>query len=379
MNFALYAEINIFCILILFIIFYRIINGIDKQTEQKYFAIVLMSEVVLFLLDLLWVMVEHNFIPIPIRISRQINFALNCTYFIHTGTCAFTWLIYSENGLGNNIPRSRPKFLISLIPLVTLAVLSVTSYWTGLLFYVDENNHYSRGPLYFIQVILAYGYLVFAAVRAFRKGRQKDNFADRKRYFTLCSFVFLPIIFGVLQSLSNSMPLVCVGITLSIINIYIDSQEQLISIDNLTQINNRNQLFRYLSGKVKQNNSFYLVMMDVDGFKKINDKFGHLEGDAALKKIATALKKLAAKKNFFVSRYGGDEFILIGEMSDDDIELISGLINQFILVENAGDEYKLQLSVGYSEFTNKSISIQELIENADQMLYKVKQEKKAAR
>ena len=57
--------------------------------------------------------------------------------------------------------------------------------------------------------------------------------------------------------------------------------------------------------------------MDLDYFKKINDKYGHIEGDVAITIVADALKNIVRKTNFFVCRYGGDEFVVICETKSD--------------------------------------------------------------
>lgn len=83
------------------------------------------------------------------------------------------------------------------------------------------------------------------------------------------------------------------------------------------------RLLKYLSQKFKSFNSddstknLYLMMLDVDDFKKINDIFGHLEGDFALKLVADSLKKVAADTSCFISRLGGDEFVVVCEKEND--------------------------------------------------------------
>lgn len=116
---------------------------------------------------------------------------------------------------------------------------------------------------------------------------------------------------NVLYPIINSM-----GITLAIFQVYINSMEQMISQDALTQLKNRNELIKYLSDKMKNNDrrkNLYLLMMDADYFKKINDQYGHMEGDNALVCIAEVLREVGVEKEYFVARYGGDEFIVIYE------------------------------------------------------------------
>ena len=83
--------------------------------------------------------------------------------------------------------------------------------------------------------------------------------------------------------------------------------------DALTGLNNRRRLDQFLEEHLEissKDRPVSLLLMDVNGFKKINDKFGHIEGDAVLKMVGTVLKLAAADFDAFAARYGGDEFCL---------------------------------------------------------------------
>ena len=114
--------------------------------------------------------------------------------------------------------------------------------------------------------------------------------------------------------------MISAGVTFAALQVYISSREQLISVDPLTKLNNRSEMVRYLDNKMKNRNlhkDLYLFMLDLDYFKKINDKFGHTEGDTAIIIAADALKNAVNKTGLFVCRYGGDEFVIVGEVKPD--------------------------------------------------------------
>ena len=174
----------------------------------------------------------------------------------------------------------------------------------------------------------------------------------------------------------------CLGITLGVLYFYFNFQEQLISLDPLTQLNNRNQLIKYLSSKMAhrdKSKALYLLVMDVDFFKKINDHFGHIEGDRALVRVAEALKLACANEPCFISRYGGDEFVLILEVQDPkELQALCGKINDALACGNAraNAPYPLVLSIGYARYEDSIQSIPQLIALADEELYRVKWERK---
>ena len=131
---------------------------------------------------------------------------------------------------------------------------------------------------------------------------------------TICTLAFfaVPALVGGTFQVVYSVPGLCVGITLSILLLYIIYQEQLISTDPLTGLNNRNRFETYmmsLFSNVDQAEDVYLLMMDADGFKQINDRYGHVEGDHALQVISATLKEVCSASGGFIARYGGDEFV----------------------------------------------------------------------
>lgn len=199
---------------------------------------------------------------------------------------------------------------------------------------------------------------------------------------TLSSFVALPIIFGTLQIVFQGIPLLCIGITLGVLSVYMEFQEQLISLDPLTQINNRNQLRRYLSGKMqhmKEVSNLYLLMMDVDYFKKINDQYGHVEGDKALIRVSEAMKQSCRGKNHFLARFGGDEFVIICEAQDEqEVKTLCQTLQENVVETNhaANASYPLSLSIGYAKYSPKYKTIQEFMNAADIELYKIKKSRK---
>lgn len=90
-------------------------------------------------------------------------------------------------------------------------------------------------------------------------------------------------------------------------------QETRITIDMLTQINNRTKMMQYLEGKMNSNSKYPLccIMLDVNHFKEINDTYGHLEGDYALMSIAKVLKASCSCFPCLLARFGGDEFFVV--------------------------------------------------------------------
>lgn len=122
---------------------------------------------------------------------------------------------------------------------------------------------------------------------------------------------------------------------------------------------------------------FSIVFMDIDDFKKINDKYGHLTGDIVLKTLAQKLKSLLRKSDY-VCRFGGEEFVLILHGADSEKAFaIAERIRQEIAKEEIktydGKTISITISAGISTVTDTTKNIQEMIDKADMAMYKAKQ------
>jgi diguanylate cyclase (GGDEF)-like protein/putative nucleotidyltransferase with HDIG domain len=132
----------------------------------------------------------------------------------------------------------------------------------------------------------------------------------------------------------------------------------------------------------RANKGFYLLFVDLDKMKWINDNFGHHEGDCALKAIAAVCKE-SFRKSDVIGRLGGDEFAICAIEAKKDSAQI--LINR--LRKNLDDynkvqknNYSLTLSIGTTYYDpNNPCSIEELLEQADKLMYKQKMLKHSPR
>jgi len=163
--------------------------------------------------------------------------------------------------------------------------------------------------------------------------------------------------------------------------------EKLSLTDGLTGIANRRYLDEHLTKKLllaKQENApLSVLMMDVDSFKNFNDHYGHLAGDDCLKKIAQAFKNAVQRKEDFVARFGGEEFVLILPDTAKDgaekiaKEMLESVISMKITHEwNSASPY-VTLSIGGATFQpSDSIDDSKLLKRADEALFRAKEKGK---
>lgn len=160
---------------------------------------------------------------------------------------------------------------------------------------------------------------------------------------------------------------------------------KLSTMDDLTGLYNRRKLEQELSKKMvlvrnKRKVEFFIVSLDMDGLKTINDTYGHLEGDAALKAFAGVLQRSVGEKDL-CCRVGGDEFTLLLSTGDEErVKEVLANVNREIEKyneENRGP-YPLSGSMGYAEFRNDE-ELTNCIKRADINMYANKMARKKGR
>ena len=149
---------------------------------------------------------------------------------------------------------------------------------------------------------------------------------------------------------SSTNPLVCL---------------KLLEHDNLTGLSNKNHFYSHVdllfSKAQAENFSLSIIMIDIDNFKQINDKLGHLAGDEVLKKLIQKIKA-NIREDDFLARFGGDEFII-------------ALPNTTIIQAKTVAQRllsKLEISLGIAAFRAEDENLKILVNRADQALYKAK-------
>jgi len=152
--------------------------------------------------------------------------------------------------------------------------------------------------------------------------------------------------------------------------------------DELTGIYNRRGFFTLAEQVLKlckrQKKGVYMLYADIDNLKKINDTFGHKEGDFALIEIADILKK-SYRDSDIAARIGGDEFVVIPiGTTGDNIELIISRLQKAIEIHNSkgNRKYKLSVSIGVTYYDPEyPCSIDELLLKVDKLMYEQKSQK----
>ena len=157
--------------------------------------------------------------------------------------------------------------------------------------------------------------------------------------------------------------------------------KSLIYYDELTKLPNRKLLFNLSNDLIEANKNFALIFVDLNKFKYINDVFGHSAGDEVLVNFSRRLKKCLKDKGI-VTRYSGDEFIIIynNYIDNDELQLF---FNNVILEEfkepitfNNGKKVFMNFAAGVSVYPKDGNSFNDLINKSDFMMYSSKRSSK---
>ncbi|MEA5040315.1 MAG: diguanylate cyclase [Clostridiaceae bacterium] len=378
MNKLSYIELNAFAFTFLFLCFTNIYQKSKKYLyDQKLFLVMAASNAVLLILDSLQWLMDGR----PGAALRVVLIVVSVAFSAMTPVACFLWSIYADYQICRNEAHLKKLFLPMSVPLLINLILSVLSAFYGLIFVIDQNNIYHRGPLFYLMTAICYFYLFYSLVFIIHKRKTVEH----KVYVALLLFALPPFVGGIIQALIYGVSIVWDCMTISMFIIFINIQNSQLHTDSLTGLYNRRQFDNYMQECLRDCNEgikFGLIMADLDSFKKINDSWGHVAGDTALMEAGKILKE-SFRKEDIICRYGGDEFVIALKVSGK-IEL-SKMVER--LKKNIDDfnksselPYSINFSVGFDILDYKSnMSIQQFIKHIDALMYEDKSRNKSVK
>ena len=279
------------------------------------------------------------------------------------------WVRFLAFYLNGGMPR-RSKIMLNTVVSVGIALL-VINLFTPIVFHIDDNNLYTRTNLYVFYLVVDYMLVINSLVTYF-KSKAKGGIL---KFFSIWVYI-VPILIGcVVQSLYYGISVIPTSIAVSIAGVLASLQNEMIYHDQLTGLFNRSYLL-YLLEKNVTTPKFNItgIMIDLNGFKHINDEFGHAMGDDALV-ISARILQSAVGNAGCVIRYAGDEFIiLLNTQNRENVEkCIAKIRNSFDKFNNDGVKpYSLFVSIGRHKFDMKNESVDTFINVIDARMYEDK-------
>lgn len=372
MQFSCYIEVNIICLILLGIFLYRLyLRRSMLSSADKIMIRLLIATGILCLADIVAIVSRGRMFAG----ARWIIEISNIIYFAAMPLISMLWCDYSREKLNISIPGKLllPYRLPCLLFMIALFLNPLHHFF----FSVNAENLYVRGPGVFLHWIVSWFYFIVAGLNALKGMRSSANTLQRHVYTPFLSFLILPAVACVAQMLLYGVTTVQVGICLSLVLVSFQNLDNSISYDELTGINNRIAMRRYVDTLIHDDDHpvVSVWMLDVNHFKQINDSYGHVMGDQALRDVAVALRSVCEKASdpLFLCRYGGDEFLIIGpETTDVGVDPIVEAIRQAVVLQSvtARRPYSLGVSIGYARGEcSKKEDFEILLRDADSHMY----------
>ena len=370
----LYAEVYIICIIIVWLCLFWVTRRSSGSAAERWLHLTLLGFMVSFVANLLFTI--FNGVKVLPGLVYPLSYLFKSIY--HMALCfgVYAWCGYADTECRGQLFTTRKKQLLAGLPLVGMAALIISNLWTHRMFVIDEDEAYMRSGMFQVEMGLLVAVTSAMAVKLLVRRQNETDPIKRSHMMLVASFPLCLIVAWALTFIGEGLPIICVTITIELLCLFMGTSTQQISMDKLTQVNNRQNLLGFLDYKLlNHDEKIFLLMMDLDYFKTINDTYGHLEGDDALIRAAQALKIACGdfKRRPYIARYGGDEFIVVIESSKPEAEALIARIRETLnsLNDKAQRPYTLAFSIGVGEY-HPGMNANDLIEAADNCLYEVK-------
>lgn len=383
--FIYYTEASVVCVVIFAIMLVRGVFSVDRQEKQIKYDHALVAFMLYFVSDTLWAAVIAGILPR----TRFTVLATNFSNYVLMAAITYTWLRYVM--AVEQVPRRDDrvfKFAIQYpFYIATAALIATYLIRPGVLL----DGALNLMPAYYaFQITIPCVYIAANIGYAMKRARHEENPIERKKHLYVGLFPLMVVVGGLVQILIlPETPVFCFCCAILMLVFYINAMETQISTDPLTGLNNRSQLIHYTSQKAnlrREGRHTFVVMFDINDFKAINDTYGHAEGDRALVLVADAMR--AVMKNhatpMFLSRYGGDEFILIAHPAEaGEIDALVAEIRSQLAAACREKQipYALTISAGSERLGDGGDTFQKCMQRADERLYadKAVQKRRLAR
>ena len=269
-----------------------------------------------------------------------------------------------------NIPFSDiRRNIYRTIGLVAIVLLVINIFYP-LVFSVSDGR-YQRGFAYIIFLIFAAFYILDSLFLYVKRVKKNGSL----KLFPVHIFL-IPVILGVvIQAFFVEIAITWTSIAISVAGIMTALKNEIIFTDCLTGLYNRVYLeFLHKRACNKKDRWVSGIMIDLNGFKQINDNYGHAEGDLALCIVADLLRKSFSEYGV-VTRYAGDEFVIMLNTTDDQLiqKIIKSAKKNFVTENEKNDKpYQLSASMGYAITNLSNETIDDFMNRIDEQMYQDK-------
>lgn len=364
-------DANTVSLIILVLIFLNIRSSSENISMQyKLFKAMILANIGMIIIDAL----AWKFNGLKGSMNLTLNTGFNFLLYVLEPIPPSLSVLYTSYHVFSRDVKVKEKQKVLIIFLLLNLMICIISLFTGSFFYVDQNNIYHRGPYFALHVAYCYGLLIYCLIFLIKN----KQFIEKRKYISMLIY-FIPMAIGTtIQVLFYGYSLNWVGMMLSLLIIYFNIQNRGINTDYLTGIYNRRQFDEYIKERIKnstENKSFSAILLDLNEFKSINDRFGHKIGDEALKDSVEIIRR-SLNTDDFIARFGGDEFVIITDIyNEQTLDKVVNRIRKNVETFNINNlkPYNINFSIGYDIYScNSKMEADEFFKHIDMLMYENK-------
>lgn len=363
-----YVVTEMFCIFFSIGIIVKANKNVGTDLQMRHFRGMALFFIIYLMSDIFWALGQGGLVPFNTTLNKLANtVGLIAVTLLTLGWCIFVIYRIDQNKSKNMKLLMGMHYAIAAVD----CMITIASVFNGFYFYIDEKDIFQFADGYIVHIIFIFIQLFGSGIYSFAQSFSNKQVKLKKEYRLPLLFIIIPSATAILEGILPLSPIVSLGIFLPIHFAFLEIQNSEIYSDALTGLNNRRRMEIFLQDMIHgamEEKPFRIHMIDVNDFKQVNDKFGHIVGDRTLQLVADALHNVSDKLHGFCARYGGDEFVLIVSDEADVQEAIQNEVNA--LRQKCADLIPtISVCTGCATCRSGAITAAQLIAQADEQLY----------
>lgn len=293
--------------------------------------------------------------------------------FICVGATVFVgyfWCLYTDFRIHRSQSYVKRSVVRLGIPLVVVELMLFADlFGARLLIEITPENVYARGKYCLIVYLLLFVYYGYSIVTTFRNWKKTPH----AQFFPVQYFILPCIVGTIIQGMFYGITIGWMTVAVAFVFVQLNLYRENAYIDTLSELYNRNY-FSHIMHTVqrKHYDNVFGIMLDVNNFKKINDTFGHVVGDDAIRAIGSLLKE-SVPVGSVALRMGGDEFVvmLTGSSRAETDEVMQKIQAHVTALNEKGEKpYTLSISIGSACFDGSDTNA--FLSDMDKEMYECK-------
>ncbi|MDO5861948.1 MAG: hypothetical protein Q4Q58_04050 [Thermoplasmata archaeon] len=256
---------GIFCLMLLVVLYGSVLYTRDNSNVQRMFRWTLLASIATVCSDILWGFTYDG------SYGASASWAVN---IIYTVSESMTYLLWAMHYRASHADFPKGRMLVPwVLPAILAIAMCITSMGTGAYISIDSSGVYTRGPLHGLYTLIVSLPVIVVTLESMWRMARSHRRSEIMREATLAGFILPLVGCAVVQILWYDLPALAIGLTLSLLVVYINTQNMKITEDPITGLSNRFRMGVYLESRFDECRNWggilHLAVMDLDHFTAI--------------------------------------------------------------------------------------------------------------